>query len=310
MRVLVTGGAGFIGSNFVRWLHSTHPREISKLAVLDALTYAGSLRNLEGFIGDVEFIEGDIRNFELLDSTVKGFDIVIHFAAETHNDNSLKTPNIFFETNVFGTLNLANACLRRAARLHHVSTDEVFGDLPIEGDDEFIVSSPYRPSSPYSASKASSDHIIRAWVRSFDLGATISNCSNNYGPNQHSEKLIPATIGALRRGEQPVLYGSGLNIRDWIHVDDHSSGVWLAATKGTIGETYLFGSNDRVRNLDLVNMLIRCHGGKVTEPSFVPDRAGHDKKYAIDASHSVAKLGWTPAHAPILTQGDYLLSHY
>ena len=310
MRVLITGGAGFIGSNFALWLHTRQPREVTKLAVLDGLTYAGSLNNLESVIADIDFIQADIRDSDVVESVVGRFDVVIHFAAETHNDNSLKTPKLFFETNVMGTLNVANACMKWDVRLHHVSTDEVFGDLPLGGSEEFTVSSPYKPSSPYSASKASSDHIIRAWTRSFGLRATISNCSNNYGPNQHVEKLIPATINALRRDEQPVIYGDGLNIRDWIHVDDHSSGIWLAVSQGAVGQTYLFGSNDRVHNIDLVRMLIRSYNGKVSEPKFVADRSGHDQKYAIDASYAIKELGWTPTEKSILTQGGYLLSIY
>lgn len=310
MNILITGGAGFIGSNFVKWLLSKAPSQLRHLAVLDSMTYAGSTQKLGDTLSQIEFIRGDIRDSELVDSVVARFDLVIHFAAETHNDNSLKNPKLFFDTNVIGTLNLAMACVRADVRMHHVSTDEVFGDLPFDTDEEFDTASKYNPSSPYSASKASSDHIVRSWVRSFGLRATISNCSNNYGPNQHSEKLIPATIKALRMNRKPLIYGDGRNIRDWIHVDDHSSGVWAIISHGTLGETYLLGSSDQVRNVDLINMLIRAYAGDISEPEFVDDRPGHDRRYAINPSRAIQELGWKSTRPPIMTQGQYLLSLY
>ena len=294
MKVVVTGGAGFIGSNFVRRTLATRPDV--KITVLDSLTYAGRLSNLEGLEGKYEFVQGDICNPEIVESVVSKADVVVHFAAESHNDNSLKSPRPFIETNVFGTFELIQACVKHNVRMHHVSTDEVFGDLALEGTDKFTRDTPYNPSSPYSASKASSDHLVRAWVRSFGLKATISNCSNNFGPYQHEEKLIPRMIGLINSGAKPELYGNGANVRDWIHVDDHNDGVWAVIDKGVIGQTYLLGADNQRSNLQVVQALLDVMGKPKDWIEFISDRPGHDLRYAIDASATEAELGWKPKH--------------
>jgi dTDP-glucose 4,6-dehydratase len=294
LKVVVTGGAGFIGSNFVRRTLATRPDV--KITVLDSLTYAGRLSNLEGLDGRFEFVKGDIRDQEIVESVVSKTDVVVHFAAESHNDNSLKSPRPFIETNVFGTFELIQACVKNNVRMHHVSTDEVFGDLDLEGTDKFNRDTPYNPSSPYSASKASSDHLVRAWVRSFGLRATISNCSNNFGPYQHEEKLIPRMIGLINSGAKPQLYGNGANVRDWIHVDDHNDGVWAVLEKGAVGQTYLLGADNQRSNLEVVRALLEIMGKPNDYIEFISDRPGHDLRYAIDASATESELGWKPKH--------------
>lgn len=307
MKVLVTGGAGFIGSNFV--IRSLETRENIAITVLDSLTYAGTLSNLQPRLGEVEFIEGDVRNSNLVDSLVPEFDVVFHFAAESHNDNSLVGPKVFYETNLMGTLAIANACVAHDVRLHHVSTDEVFGDLPIDSLQEFDISTPYNPSSPYSASKAASDQLVRAWVRSFGLKATISNCSNNYGPRQHWEKLIPATISRIISGDRPVLYGNGENVRDWIHVDDHTDGIWAILDRGSMGETYLLGARNQVSNVDLVRSILSAMHMPSDHINFVSDRPGHDRKYAINPQSSF-EIGWSPKHRDIVLEIPALIDFY
>jgi dTDP-glucose 4,6-dehydratase len=294
LKVVVTGGAGFIGSNFVRRTLATRPDV--KITVLDSLTYAGRLSNLEGLEGKYEFVQGDICDSEIVESVVSKADVVVHFAAESHNDNSLKSPRPFIETNVFGTFELIQACVKNSVRMHHVSTDEVFGDLVLGGTDKFTRDTPYNPSSPYSASKASSDHLVRAWVRSFGLRATVSNCSNNFGPYQHEEKLIPRMIGLINSGAKPELYGNGTNVRDWIHVDDHNDGVWAVIEKGVIGQTYLLGADNQRSNLQVVQALLEIMGKPKDWIEFIGDRPGHDLRYAIDASATEAELGWKPKH--------------
>jgi len=294
MRLLVTGGAGFIGSNFVRRTLAT--RSDVQITVLDALTYAGRLSNLAGLEGKYEFVQGNICDAAVVDSLVSQSDVVIHFAAESHNDNSLKSPRPFIDTNVIGTFELIQACVKHDIRFHHVSTDEVFGDLALEGTEKFTRDTPYNPSSPYSASKASSDHLVRAWTRSFGLKATISNCSNNFGPYQHEEKLIPRMIGLIVSGAKPELYGNGANVRDWIHVDDHNDGVWAVIEKGVIGQTYLLGADNQRSNLEVVRALLAMMGKPEDFIAFIGDRPGHDLRYAIDASATEDELGWKPKH--------------
>jgi dTDP-glucose 4,6-dehydratase len=294
MQLLVTGGAGFIGSNFVRRTLEARP-EVS-LTVLDALTYAGSLENLAGLEGKYEFVEGNILDSALVDSFVAKVDQVVHFAAESHNDNSLKSPKPFIDTNILGTFELIQACVKHDVKFHHVSTDEVFGDLPLEGNEKFTPDTPYNPSSPYSSSKASSDLLVRAWVRSFGLKATISNCSNNFGPYQHAEKLIPRMISLIASGKKPELYGNGANVRDWIHVDDHNDGVWAILDRGAIGRTYLLGADNQRSNLQVVKALLKIMGKPEDFIDFIADRPGHDLRYAIDASATEAELGWKPKH--------------
>ncbi len=294
MRILVTGGAGFIGSNFVR--RTLEARPDVQVIVLDALTYAGSLENLAGLDGKYEFVQGNILDSGLVNSVVSRVDQVVHFAAESHNDNSMKSPKPFIETNIFGTYELIQSCVRHDVKFHHISTDEVFGDLPLEGTEKFTPETPYNPSSPYSSSKASSDLLVRAWVRSFGLKATISNCSNNFGPYQHEEKLIPRMISLIAAGKKPELYGNGANVRDWIHVDDHNDGVWAILERGEIGQTYLLGADNQRSNLHVVKALLKIMGKPENFIEFIADRPGHDLRYAIDASATEAELGWKPKH--------------
>lgn len=307
MRLLVTGGAGFIGSNFVRYSIANRPE--ASVTVLDALTYAGRTQNLDGLEGRFSFVHGDVRDAELLDRLVEKCDLVVHFAAETHNDNSLRDPRPFFETNVLGSFEIAQACRYHGVRLHHISTDEVFGDLPLEGDERFTLMSPYNPSSPYSASKAAADFLVRAWVRSYGLNATISNCSNNFGPYQHEEKLIPSTILRALSGIPPIVYGEGKNIRDWIHVDDHSSAVWAILDRGLAGETYLIGANMPISNLQVVQTILKLLHLPEDFVEFVADRPGHDLRYSIDGS-SAEKLGWAAKHTDFEGALEKVVAHY
>ncbi|CAN5135008.1 dTDP-glucose 4,6-dehydratase [soil metagenome] len=292
MRVLVTGGAGFIGANFVHWTLAHRPEV--QVTVLDALTYAADGSSLAGA---APLVRGDIADAELVDRLVADADLVVHFAAETHNDNSLSDPSPFVRTNVMGTFTLLEACRRHGVRLHHVSTDEVYGDLELDDPARFTESTPYNPSSPYSSTKAASDLLVRAWVRSFGLTATLSNCSNNYGPYQHVEKFIPRQITNVLDGLRPRLYGDGLNVRDWIHVDDHNSAVWAIVDRGRSGETYLIGADGEESNRTVVEAILRGLGQPEDAFELVPDRPGHDRRYAIDSNKLRTELGWTPQYA-------------
>ncbi|PJI94247.1 dTDP-glucose 4,6-dehydratase [Luteimicrobium subarcticum] len=300
MRVLVTGGAGFIGSNFVQ--QTVRERPGDDVTVLDALTYAGDRASLDPVADRVRLVEGDVADADLVDALVAEADLVVHFAAESHNDNSLTDPSPFVRTNLVGTFTLLEAVRRHGVRYHHVSTDEVFGDLPlrVEGDpatqERFTERTPYNPSSPYSSTKAGSDLLVRAWVRSFGLEATLSNCSNNYGPYQHVEKFVPRQITNLLDGVRPKVYGAGLNVRDWIHVEDHNTAVWTVIERGTPGETYLIGADGETSNLDVVRTLLDLFGRAPDEFDHVTDRAGHDLRYAIDATRLRTELGWTPRY--------------
>ena len=294
MRMLVTGGAGFIGSNFVHQTVREHPDV--QVTVLDALTYAGDQRSLDIVEGRVVFAKGDIADADLVDALVKDSDVVVHFAAESHNDNSLHDPWPFVRTNVIGTYQLLEAVRRYGVRYHHISTDEVYGDLELDDPAKFTPDTPYNPSSPYSSTKASSDLLVRAWVRSFDVQATISNCSNNYGPFQHVEKFIPRQITNVLDGVRPKLYGAGENVRDWIHVEDHNSAVWTIIEKGVIGETYLIGADGEENNKSVVELILELTGQAPDAYDHVNDRPGHDMRYAIDASRLRDDLGWTPRY--------------
>jgi dTDP-glucose 4,6-dehydratase len=295
MRALVTGGAGFIGANFVHWTRANRPDV--ELVVLDALTYAADGSSLAPVRDQIELVEGDVADAALVDKLVAGVDQVFHFAAETHNDNSLSDPSPFVHSNVVGTFTLLEAVRKHGVRLHHVSTDEVYGDLELDDPGRFTEETPYNPSSPYSATKAGSDLLVRAWVRSFGIEATISNCSNNYGPYQHVEKFIPRQITNVLDGIAPKLYGDGLNVRDWIHVDDHNAAVWTIADKGRSGETYLIGADGEQTNRDVVAAVLRELGQPDDAFELVRDRPGHDRRYAIDSSKLRTELGWTPQYA-------------
>lgn len=300
--IIVTGGAGFIGSNFVHYVVKYQPEV--HVTVLDKLTYAGNKENLAGLPQDqVELVVGDICDAPLVDELVQKADAVVHYAAESHNDNSLKDPMPFIQTNLIGTYTLIEACRKYNVRYHHVSTDEVYGDLPLREDlpghgegvgEKFTPEMPYRPSSPYSSTKAGSDLLVRAWVRSFGLQATISNCSNNYGPYQYIEKFIPRQITNILSGIEPKLYGTGKNVRDWIHTNDHSSAVWTILTKGKIGETYLIGADGEQDNKTVMEMMLELMGHSKKAYEHVADRPGHDLRYAIDSTKLRTELGWKP----------------
>lgn len=324
-RILVTGGAGFIGSNFVRYLVHNHP-EVS-VTVLDALTYAGNIHNLDGLIAQttsgseeesgqaqprhvqgagapaaarpsvpVTFMHGSICDDSLVDSVVSQADAIVHFAAESHNDNAIYDPDPVMKTNIMGTFTMLQAARRYGVRFHHVSTDEVFGDLPLDSQEEFTEDSPYRPSSPYAASKAASDHLVRSWVRTYGLQATISTCSNNYGPYQHVEKFIPRQITNILQGKPIKIYGDGLAVRDWIAVEDQCSAVWKILEAGTIGETYVISSRGERSNIQIAHDIMSLMGAPADSIEFVPDRPGADRRYALNASKIRADLGWEPEY--------------
>lgn len=293
--VIVTGGAGFIGSNFVHWVIDNQPGV--HVTVLDALTYAGNPDNIAGLPQDrMTFVHGDICDAELVDRLAADADAIVHFAAESHNDNSILDPTPFLRTNVEGTFTLLQAARKHDLRFHHISTDEVYGDLALDDPARFTEETPYHPSSPYSSTKASSDMLVRAWVRTYGVRATISNCSNNYGPRQHIEKFIPRQITNILCGIRPKLYGDGLNVRDWIHTEDHSSAVWDILTKGEIGETYLIGADGEKNNIDVLRVILTEMGKDADDFDWVKDRPGHDRRYAIDSTKLRRELGWQPKH--------------
>lgn len=316
--LIVTGGAGFIGSNFVHYVIANHPEV--HVTVLDKLTYAGNRSNLAGLPADrVELVVGDICDAQLVDRLVQKADAVVHYAAESHNDNSLLDPSPFIQTNIVGTYTLIQACRNHDVRFHHISTDEVYGDLPLREDlpghgedigEKFTPDSPYRPSSPYSSSKASSDLLVRAWVRSFGLKATISNCSNNYGPYQHIEKFIPRQITNILSGIRPKLYGTGKNVRDWIHTNDHSRAVWTILTQGEIGETYLIGANGEKNNQDVLELILKLMGQPSDAYDQVRDRPGHDLRYVIDSTKLHEDLGWQPEYTDFETGLQHTIDWY
>lgn len=292
--LLVTGGAGFIGANFV---HQVLDTTDDSVIVLDKMTYAGNPASLTGLPEDrYEFVEGDVCDRELVDALVAKSDKVIHFAAESHNDNSLNDPEPFITTNVYGTFALLEAVRKHDKRYHHISTDEVYGDLELDDPERFHETTSYKPSSPYSASKAGSDHLVRAWARSFGIQATLSNCSNNYGPRQHVEKFIPRQITNVIDGIRPKLYGQGLNVRDWIHVDDHNSAVLRILEAGELGETYLIGADGEKNNKTVIELILQMMGQPADAYDHVNDRPGHDLRYAIDSTRLRTELGWQPAY--------------
>ena len=291
-RILVTGGAGFIGSNFVQHLVETTDATVT---VLDKMTYAANREAIDALPSDrVSLVVGDIADAEAVDPLVADHDAVVHFAAESHNDNSLSDPSPFVHTNLIGTFTLLEAVRRHGTRFHHVSTDEVYGDLELDDPARFTESTPYNPSSPYSSTKAGSDLLVRAWVRSFGVPATLSNCSNNYGPYQHVEKFIPRQITNVLDGRRPKLYGQGLNVRDWIHTEDHSSAVRTILENGKIGETYLIGADGEKNNREVIETILELMGQPADAYDLVTDRAGHDMRYAIDSTKLRTELGWAP----------------
>jgi dTDP-glucose 4,6-dehydratase len=298
MRLLVTGGAGFIGANFVR--SAVRERPDVAVTVLDALTYAGSRESLAGVDSEIRLVQGDITDADVVGTLVAESDAVVHFAAETHVDNALADPAPFVHSNILGTFTLLEAVRAASSsnvvRLHHVSTDEVYGDLAIDDPSRFTESTPYNPSSPYSSTKAAADMLVRAWVRSYKVAATMSNCSNNYGPFQHVEKFIPRQITNVLTGRRPKLYGTGANVRDWIHVDDHNSAVWRILTDGDVGRTYLIGADGERDNLSVMRTILRLMDRDCDDFDHVTDRAGHDVRYAIDPTPLRDELGWKPTH--------------
>ena len=291
-RMLITGGAGFIGSNFV---HHVIDHTDYHVTVIDALTYAGNQTSIESVLGDrAVFVHGDICDSNLVDRLIAETDVVVHFAAESHNDNSLNNPRPFVDTNIVGTFTLIEAARRHGTRFHHISTDEVYGDLELDDPGRFTESTPYNPSSPYSSTKAGSDLLVRAWVRSVGLQATLSNCSYNYGPYQHIEKFIPRQITNILSDIRPKLYGTGNNVRDWIHADDHSSAVLRIVERGEIGETYLIGADGEKSNLEVLQIILDTMGQPNDSFDFVTDRPGHDLRYAIDSTKLRTDLEWQP----------------
>lgn len=293
-KIVVTGGAGFIGSNFV---HHLVEHTDSHVVVLDKFTYAANEASLMGMSGGrVTVVRGDICDANVVNEIVSHADAVVHFAAESHNDNSLEDPSPFVRTNLVGTYTLLEAVRRYGVRFHHVSTDEVYGDLPLGTPEKFSEYTPYNPSSPYSSTKAGSDMLVRAWVRSFGVSATLSNCSNNYGPFQHVEKFIPRQITNLIDGVKPKLYGAGHNVRDWIHAEDHSSAVLTILEQGTTGQTYLIGADGEQDNLSVLTTLLEIFGRPTDWFDHVTDRPGHDLRYAIDSTRLRQELGWEPTH--------------
>ncbi len=294
MKLLVTGGAGFIGANFILYWMQQHPDD--EIVNIDKLTYAANLESLRSVEDNKNytFVKGDIADFNLVEPLVGACDIVVHFAAETHVDRSIMGPTEFVVANVMGTQVLLEAARKHNKRFHHVSTDEVFGSLELGSDEKFSETTPYAPSSPYSASKAASDHLVRAYFETYQLPVTISNCTNNYGPYQFPEKVIPLFITNLDEGKKVPLYGDGLNVRDWIYVEDHNRGVELIIQKGKIGETYCLGGESEVSNIDLTKTIITAMGKDDSFIEYVEDRAGHDRRYAMDISKARSELGFEP----------------
>lgn len=293
-KLLITGGAGFIGSNFVHYTLKNRPEY--DITVVDKLTYAGNMDSLTEVMDKITFVKGDICDRELMDKLVGETDIIVHFAAESHNDNSLRDPWPFINTNIVGTYTILEAVRKHEKRLHHISTDEVYGDLELDDPNKFTENTQYNPSSPYSSAKASSDMLVKAWVRSFGVKATLSNCSNNYGPYQHIEKFIPRQITNIFSGISPKLYGTGEQVRDWIHVDDHNSAVHTILDKGKIGELYLIGADGEQNNKYVLETILELMGKDKNAYEHVNDRPGHDMRYAIDSSKLRTQLGWLPKY--------------
>ena len=297
MRLLVTGGAGFIGSNFIRYWLKAHPKD--EIVNFDKLTYAGNLESLKDVAdqSNYKFVKGDIANMKAVAEVMQGIDIVVNFAAESHVDRSITGPAEFIQTNVVGTQVLLDAALKHKTRFHHVSTDEVFGQIPLDSDAKFNELSPHRPRSPYAASKAASDHLVSAYHETYGLPTTITNCSNNFGPYHFPEKFIPLAITNLLEGKKVPVYTPGNQIRDWLYVEDHCRAVEAVLQQGQTGETYCVGGMDReISNLAVAKKIIALLGKSDDQIELVKDRPGHDVKYAVDWSKIKHELGWQPAH--------------
>ncbi len=292
-RVLVTGGAGFIGSNFIHYWLEKHPKD--EIINFDKLTYAGNLENLKQVESrpNYKFIKGDIANINDVSQAMKGVDIVVNFAAESHVDRSILDPSPFVITNILGTQILLDAARKeKVKRFHHISTDEVFGALKLTSKDKFNEDTKYQPNSPYAASKASSDHLVRAYFETYHMPITISNCSNNFGPFQYPEKLISLTITNLLEGKKVPIYGDGLYVRDWLYVEDHATAIELIINKGKEGETYCIGANNDIPNIAVIKKIIKTLGFEDDVIDYVADRPAHDRRYAIDAAKIKKELGW------------------
>lgn len=292
--MLVTGGAGFIGSNFVQYTVKNRPDY--EITVIDVLTYAGNKFNLDPVSDKITFVKGNICDNELVNQLVGKTDVVVHFAAESHNDNSLRDPWPFVQTNLVGTATILEAVRKHDKRFHHISTDEVYGDLELDDPHKFTETTAYNASSPYSSTKAGSDLLVKAWIRSFGVKATISNCSNNYGPYQHIEKFIPRQITNILSNIRPKLYGAGQNVRDWVHVDDHNAAVHTILDKGKVGELYLIGANGEENNRTVMETILVLMNQPKDAYDNVNDRPGHDMRYAIDATKLRTELGWEPKY--------------
>ena len=298
MKLLVTGGAGFIGSNFILYWLKNHPQD--EIVNFDKLTYAGNLENLKSVVNNPNytFIKGDITNGEEVDSAMKNnIDYIIHFAAESHVDRSIEGPQEFIKTNVLGTQVLLDAAVHyHISRFHHVSTDEVFGTLSLKSKEKFNEKTKYDPRSPYSASKAGSDHLVNAYFHTYNLPITITNCTNNFGPYQYPEKLIPLVITNLLQNKKAPIYGDGLYVRDWLYVEDHCRAIDLVLQKGKVGETYCVGGmTENISNLEIVKIICRLLKKSETDSlEFIQDRPGHDRRYAVDWTKINTELGWKP----------------
>lgn len=299
MKLLITGGAGFIGSNFILYWMKHHPED--EIYNLDKLTYAGNLENLSSIEdrNKYHFIHGDICDIKVVDKVMQNVDTVVHFAAESHVDRSIMDAAPFIKTNIEGTYVLLESALKNGKkRFHHISTDEVFGALSLESTEKFTEKTPYNPHSPYSASKASSDHLVRAYGDTYELPITISNCSNNYGPYHFPEKYIPLAITNILEGKKVPVYGDGLYVRDWLYVEDHCRAIEAILSRGTIGKTYLVGGlTENISNLEVVKKIAKLMGKDESIIEYVKDRPGHDRRYAIDWSTTQKKIGWEPTYS-------------
>jgi len=299
MKLLVTGGAGFIGSNFILYWLKKYPND--SITNLDSLTYAGNLENLKSIEhkSNYNFIRGDICDTKLINKVTQKTDVIVHFAAESHVDRSILDSAPFIQTNIVGTHTLLEAALKnKIKRFHHISTDEVFGSLELNSKEKFTVNSPYNPHSPYSASKASSDHLVRAFGTTYQLPYTISNCSNNFGPYQFPEKFIPLSITNLSENQHIPVYGDGLYVRDWLYVEDHCEAIDAILQKGTVGKTYLIGGlTEDISNINVIHQILQIMGKEKSLIHFVKDRPGHDRRYAIDWDQTTKEIGWKPKHS-------------